>query len=63
MDSTIKSTPIDHCQICERDFAPQEIVHFVPSDYIVVCSECGKSLHEKAGIEHLFENMRIFIKR
>lgn len=38
----IPKTPISHCQNCGRDFSPQEIVYFAPSENNIQCEECSR---------------------
>jgi hypothetical protein len=41
----IKTTGIDYCQSCGKDFKSKEIVYYAPIDNNIVCEKCSK-IHE-----------------
>lgn len=42
---SIKETHISYCQICGKDFEPNEKVYYAPTDNNVICDKCSK-LHK-----------------
>lgn len=45
----IKTTGIDYCQSCGKDFKSKEAVYYAPIDNNVVCEKCSR-VHEDREI-------------
>ena len=51
---SIKRTPINYCQVCQRDFISPELVYFAPIDNTIVCSGCAQV--------HQDRELRIYVR-
>lgn len=51
----MKTTHVSYCQVCHKDFRPNEIVYYVVIDNNIVCGDCAEAAQTKNIEPRIYE--------